>query len=154
MTLLRCFAVALLLVIASDAPVRSQKDAKETKEELIKKDLKALNGTWIAESGERRGGEKIPQTFLDTFSVVIDGDKLSVNMGKIEIKSTITIDPTKKPKEIDMLTENKVNSPAIYSLEKDTLKLVIDAEDKTRAKEFATEKDSTHMLFVLKRKKN
>ena len=149
MALYRRFALALLFVLAISATARPQKDNKD---ELIKKDLAALKGTWIAVSAERRGGEQLPQKFLDTFKVVIDGDKLTVHMGEMEIKSTITIDPTKKPKHMDMLTENKVNSPAIYSLEKDTLKLVIDAKDMTRAKEFATEKDGTHMLFELKRK--
>jgi uncharacterized protein (TIGR03067 family) len=150
MTLQRRLTAVLLLVLAAGMPARSQKDDKD---ERVKKELEALRGTWVAESGERRG-EALPKAFLDTFQIVVDGNKLTVHMGKTEIKSTITIDPAKKPREMDMLTENKVNSPAIYSLEKDTLRIVIDEADKTRAKEFASDKDGTHMLFVLKRKKD
>ena len=85
--------------------------------------------------------------------MVFQDNKLTVIMGKMEKKATITLDPTKTPKEMDMLSDG-INSPAIYSSDKDTLRVVIDEKDKTRAKEFVTQKGSFHMSLVLKRKRD
>jgi hypothetical protein len=43
-------------------------------------------------------------------------------------------------------------SPAIYALDGDTLKLVLDTRDQLRALEFKTTRGGSHLLLVLKRK--
>jgi uncharacterized protein (TIGR03067 family) len=151
MRLYRSVASALLclLMVGSAAPLGKA----DEKADLIKKETAALQGTWILESAERRGGETFPEKFVENFKFIIDGNKLTIVMPGNELKSTFTIDPTKKPKQIDVTTENKVVSPGIYSLEKDTLKVVLDEKDTLRADEFVTKKDGTHMSFVFKRKK-
>src|SRR5262245_34600921 len=106
--------MAQLLVIASSmkAPPR-----KVTKEEQIEKELESLRGTWVLVTALRNGGETYPQSFIDTFWIEIDGNNLTMYMGKKVVRSTITIDPFQNPKQFDMLlTENKVNSPGIYNL--------------------------------------
>jgi uncharacterized protein (TIGR03067 family) len=137
-----------LLMVSSVAPLGKA----DEKDDLIKKETAALQGTWLLESAERRG-EAFPEKFVESFKFIIDGNKLTIVMPGNELKSTFTIDPTKKPKHIDVTTENKVVSPGIYSLEKDTLKVVLDEKDTVRADGFVTKKDSTHMSFTFKRKK-
>src|SRR5262249_3847642 len=121
-------------------------------EDAVKADKAKLQGTWLADYAERRGGEKAPEAFVKSFKVVFSGDQVTFHMGPRRKEAKYTLDPGKNPKEIDM-TSNNIPSPAIYSVEGDTLKLVIDEKDKTRAKEFKTEKGSFHMLFILKREK-
>ena len=90
--------------------------------------------------------------FVDSFRMVFEDKKLTIIIGKKMAKATIALDPTRKPKHIDMLKDG-INSPAIYDVGKDSLRVVIDEKDKTRAKGFVTEKGSFHMSFVLKRLK-
>lgn len=147
----RSVAVALFCLFAMSVTGPSLN--ADEKDDLIKKDLATLQGTWVLESAERRGGEELPAKFVESFKFIFDGNKLTIVLPGNELKSTFTIDPTKKPKHLDVTTENKVVSPGIYSIEKDTLKVVLDEKDKDRAKGFVTEKGSTHMSFVFKRKK-
>jgi uncharacterized protein (TIGR03067 family) len=156
MPLHRCFTLTVVCLLALSGAAQSRN--ADDKDELTTKDLAALKGTWELVSAERRGGEAFPDAFVESFKFIIDGNKLTIVMpNNNQLKSTFTIDPTKKLKEMDITTEiggNKVVSPGIYSLEKDTLKVVLDEKDKVRAKGFVTEKDSSHMSFVFKRKKD
>ncbi len=140
-------AAALLAGAGAAQPQKTGKD------ELAKKDLALLQGTWELVSAERDGGVKLPPEVVQMIKLVFEGNTLVVHLGTNQKKATITLDPTKNPKEIDMLSDG-VNSPGLYQVDKDMLKLMIDAKDKTRAKEFATHKDDTQMLLVLKRKKD
>jgi uncharacterized protein (TIGR03067 family) len=151
MLVYRSFAVALLCLAVGT--ITSSSLHADEKDDLIKKDTAALQGTWLLESAERRGGQTFPQKFVENFKFIFDGNKLTIVMPGSELKSTYTLDPTKKPKHIDVKTGNGIVSPAIYSIEKDTLKVVLDEEDKTRATGFVTKKGSTHMSFTFKRKK-
>ena len=95
----------------------------------LKKELAALEGTWLLESAERNGGDSFPEKFVQEFKFVIAGDKLTIVMPGKELKSTFTIDPTKKPKNMDITTKEggvTVVSPGLYCLDKDTLKVVLD----------------------------
>jgi uncharacterized protein (TIGR03067 family) len=140
----------IIVLVSGKAALPSQKPDKE---KLAKKDLANLQGTWFLVSAERRGGEKAPQRFLDTFRMVFQENELTIVMGQKEKKATITLDATKTPKEMDVHS-NGINSPTIYSLDKDVLRVVMDEKDKTRAKGFVTEKGSSHMSLELKRTRN
>jgi uncharacterized protein (TIGR03067 family) len=76
---------------------------------------------------------------------------------KAELKAEYTINPIKKPKEIDLITDpytkNEKTYQSIYSIEGDVLKICIDKGCKKRPTEFKTTAGNTNeVLLVLKRK--
>jgi uncharacterized protein (TIGR03067 family) len=132
--------------------------ADASKDDAVKKDLEALQGTWTAVIVERNG-QKAPQEVLKNFKVVIEGDKMIINPDSDNRTSTFKLDPSKKPKAMDNTPEQGpkkgVGLPTIYELEGDTLKICFDNEgvsDK-RPTEFKTTPGSGLALFVLKREK-
>jgi uncharacterized protein (TIGR03067 family) len=130
--------------------------AKPEADAAVKKDAEALQGNWTLASAERRG-EIAPEDFLKSVKLRFKGDKYTMTIDKEEKTGTFELRPSKNPKEIDLISDKQM-SPAIYSLDKDkdkdTLKLVIDTEDKTRAKELSSPgKGSSHMLLVFKKAK-
>ena len=54
----------------------------------------------------------------------LDGNKLTVRMGKETLKSTFTVDPTKKPKQIRVAPAGKTQTWS-YVLDGDTLKMAV-----------------------------
>jgi uncharacterized protein (TIGR03067 family) len=142
--------LAASLLLGADAPKGD--DAKKEKEKL--------QGAWRAESAEQGG--KV-QADANEHLLVFEGDNFSIKRGdQVIIKGTFTLDPSKKPKAIDMkITEGRREEDkdktvhGIYELEKDTLKwCTAEPGNKERPKEFAT-KEGTRLLFVtLKKEKS
>jgi uncharacterized protein (TIGR03067 family) len=106
------FAVALL--VAADAP-----------DEAVKKEQEKFKGTWIVESFQV--GDKTLDK-LKGMTYRFDGDKVFIKVpdGK-EIEGTYKLDPSKNPKELDIITPRsdggKVVSPAIYAFDGEELKI-------------------------------
>jgi uncharacterized protein (TIGR03067 family) len=126
--------------------------ARDTKE-----DLKMLDGTWQPVSGEL-AGEKFPEDNLKTLTLVIKDGKYTVTAGKMTDKGTFTVDPSKKPKEMDIVgTEGPTKDKkylTIYELTDDTLKVCYSPLDgKERPKEFKTTERGKELLFIYKRQK-
>ena len=136
-------------------------------QEASKGDHDKIQGTWQVVSLESRDslktGQKIPEDKLKELKVVITKDKLVVRSGK-EPKSDLTykinkLDPTKKPKWIDLALVGKDGSEkptgAIYELDGDQLKLCIgDPSPKPkRPTEFEVAKLGL-LVMVLKRDKD
>jgi uncharacterized protein (TIGR03067 family) len=77
------------------------------------------------------------------------------------LKGTFTLDPSQKPKTIDMkVTEGRREEDkgkvvrGIYELNQDTLKwCTADPGSEERPKEFATKEGTRHMLVTLNREK-
>lgn len=114
-------------------------------------EAKKLEGTWLVTSATMDG--KARDEMKDG-QITIAGDKLTIKpKGGKEMKHTFKVDPSKKPKTMDLkLVENVPNAApglVIYELDGDTLKLVIGPPDK-RPTEFT---DKGHPLITLKRKK-
>lgn len=117
----------------------------DTKQDAVKEELKRLEGTWAIESVEREGKK-------DT-----DKDQWIFKEGKLATKSGITkrispigpisIDPTKKPKTIDIVIEvlNKKKMPGIYELKDDTLRICYGGTE--RPKELASKGGHAIMTF-------
>jgi len=124
--------------------------AADAKEDAAK-DKEKLQGTWQVVGGEEQG-EKIADAKLKMADMrfIIDGDKIRKEKGK---GGTFKLDPTKKPKEID-LSDDKETVKGIYSLDGDTLKFCVASAGNDRPTDFTTKKGDGRGLFVLKRDKD
>jgi uncharacterized protein (TIGR03067 family) len=144
--LLACMVVGLLL-------------GADTPKDDVKKDKDKLQGTWKAVTAEA-GGKS--QEDAEEHRLIFSGDEFSVKKGKeTMIKGKFKIDPSKKPKEIDMeftksQRENLNGKTAlgIYELDGDTLKWCWNKPDGERPKKFSSEAADAHLLVTLKREKS
>jgi uncharacterized protein (TIGR03067 family) len=143
MTLRWLVIVAGGLLIAADAPKDSGKQ-----------DLERLEGTWVATSAEANG-EAFSDEATKSMKLVVKGDKYTFTMGGEHEKGTLKLDPTKKPKTIDIHitegTEKGKTQLGLYELEGDTLKVCVAEAEKDRPKEFGSKEGSGHGLLVFKR---
>jgi uncharacterized protein (TIGR03067 family) len=126
------------------------------------KEMKKLEGTWKVVAAEA-SGTKVPDDKLKDAVVIIKGDKLTLgDKGDKGAKDLVfKIDPSKKPKQIDLTDPKDKDKTAlgIYSLEGDELKLCIPLsppgkkDEKTRPDSFET-KDKKALIFTCKREKS
>ena len=124
--------------------------------QAIKKDRAALQGTWkVTESVSK--GEKAPPEEL---FLIFRGDVILVREeGKTAENFSFLLNPTKKPKEIDLDDQGRRASKGrldrgIYKIDGDTLRICIQTDkDAPRPTEFASPKDSSLWLVVLQRTK-
>jgi uncharacterized protein (TIGR03067 family) len=127
------------------------------KDDAAQQERDKLKGTWMAVSYEWEGTKLDEKDFKD-LRLVIQGKRFAfLRRGheKAAAKGTFRIDPTKKPKTIDLtydaepgLEEWKVTVFGIYELDADTLKLCI---GKKRPMEFKTTPDDKRSLASYKR---
>jgi uncharacterized protein (TIGR03067 family) len=134
-------AVPLFLLVLIVADVSGQ-DAK--------KELDQLQGEWMMSSRETNGK---PSTNTN-WKLTIKGDQWVVRRpdGDVAaVEATIKLDPSKKPKEIDLITK-KGSMIGIYKLEGDTLTFCRPGptKDAVRPKEFKTA-DTPNEIIVWKR---
>jgi len=81
--------LALGLLVGADSPKDQAKKVQEK-----------LQGTWKAVTVERRGESKEDE---QDHRLIFDGDKFRIKRrDQTMIQGTFKLDPTKKPKEIDM----------------------------------------------------
>jgi uncharacterized protein (TIGR03067 family) len=141
--------LALGLLVGADPP-----------KDEAKKVQKKLQGSWKAVSVERRGESKEDD---EDHCLIFDGAKFSIKRGdQTMIQGTFKVDPSKKPKEIDMkITEDETGkhkgktAQGIYALDGDTLKWCVAEPGTTeRPKEFAAPADTKLMFITLKREKS
>jgi uncharacterized protein (TIGR03067 family) len=106
-----------------------------------------------AESSEKPWDDAI----LKSMKLVIEGDKYTVTVGKSIDKGTTKIDPSKKPKAMDILGVEGPNKGktilAIYELNGNTLRVCYDLAGKNRPTEFKTKKGEPLFLATYKRAK-
>lgn len=127
----------------------------DLKDDAVKKEMAKFQGTWKFVSMEVDGKQK-PDEDFKKYTVVLQGDQWTVSEGdKIVAKVTFKLDPTKKPKMIDLIdVEKKRLIRGIYSFEGETLTVCDRGSEKgERPTAFATKPDSGFVLFVLKRDK-
>src|SRR5581483_4019740 len=119
--------------------------ADDKKDDAAKEELKKLEGTWLLVSAEE-DGQKMPDNGVK-IKAVVKGDKLTLHFGEQTLEGTISVDPSKKPKEIDTVTTaDKKKSLGIYDLDGDTLKICVGKSE--RPKEFDAKKGSGNGLYV------
>jgi uncharacterized protein (TIGR03067 family) len=139
------FVLVVGLLIGADDP----------KADAIKKETAKLQGTWKFVSMEVEVNKK-PGGHFNRYTVVLKRDQWTVFEGnKIAAQVTFKLDPTKKPKTIDLVdVQKKRLIRGIYSLEGDTLKVWDRGSEKgDRPTGFATKSELGIVMFVLKRAK-
>ena len=119
-------------------------------------DAKKMHGTWDIVEYEIQG-TKMPAGFLKKVKVIFEGDKFKFDTGDPNIKQmTYKIDAAKKPKQIDVTTEDagaKTEYRGIYQLDGDTLKMCVFAKIAERPTDFKSNPDVKSFLMVLKKQK-
>src|SRR5687768_9752486 len=126
-------------------------------ETTVRKEIQALQGTWKAVSMEA-GGEPVPAEAAPGSTFIVGtGGKSTGRMAGSEYIATITVDPGKNPKTLDMLHESGAQKGkrqyGVYKLEGDTWTVGITgpgAAEGDRPKDFST-KGTANALFVFER---
>jgi uncharacterized protein (TIGR03067 family) len=133
--------------------------AGKDKEAAVKKDREKMKGTWTVVRLVM-SGEKVPEGELTKLKILIasDGAMTVQRNGKTIIKNTNKIDPTKKPKTIDVsytMGDLKAQSAlGIYEIDGDTIKYCRAAPGKDRPSEFAAKEGSESIFAIYRREKS
>ena len=126
--------------------------------DAIKKDRAALQGTWKVVASEDNG-EKVPAEDIKSLFLIFKGDAIYIREGgKAEERFAFLLDPTRKPKEIDLILRVGAKKGhadrAIYQLEGDSLRICIQSnKDKARPRDFVSRAGSGVSLVVMERTK-
>jgi uncharacterized protein (TIGR03067 family) len=124
-----------------------------TTEEAIRKDLRALTGTWIVVAAER-DGRKLSDAEIEGIAFIVEetGRAWVKKKGQIIFEGVIKIDPTKNPKTEEATQtsdgENKGKTVlSIYEIDGDTLRICSAAGlGKDRPVEFSSKPGSGYFL--------
>jgi RNA polymerase sigma factor (sigma-70 family) len=100
-----------------------RQEVQAAKEQKAKSDREALQGTWVIKSGEKRGEKLSPEGLKAWEEMVFDGDTVTRD-GPERREGKYTLDPGKKPREIDLFTEANALK-GIYELKGTTLRLAL-----------------------------
>jgi uncharacterized protein (TIGR03067 family) len=148
------YALTVLVTLALCAAVLSA--AGDAKQDAAQKELKRLEGTWEAVAAVVDGVKQEPKKGMG-HHLVIRGDKYTLEHtdGKSFGKGTLKVDPSKKPKAIDLLpAEGKEEGkaiPCIYDLNGDELRLCVGRIGRPRPTNFAAADGSKHILTTYRR---
>ena len=120
-----------------------------------KKAMALLEGEWSMVSGEANGFAMPEQAVKSGKRTAKDGETTITIGGQVYFKAKYSINPTKKPMEIDyMMTEGPTKGKThlgIYELDKDMVKFCFAAPGKDRPTEFSAKEGSQRTLSVWKR---
>jgi uncharacterized protein (TIGR03067 family) len=153
-TRLRSAALALLTLAALAAGLASApgggRAAQEGDKGKGKSDKQLFQGKWEVVSAEK-GTEKVPEEILKAIKLEVKGDKVIVEILGETKEGTYKLDPTAKPKKIDLTVDCKTLK-GIYEFGKNTLKVCTgEDENAPRPKEFKAGEEN--LLIVFKRAK-
>jgi uncharacterized protein (TIGR03067 family) len=120
------------------------------------KDGDALQGVWLPSTAEI-GSKMFPEEARKAMKLAIKDNQYTVTVGEAVDKGVIKVNPTAKPKEMDVTGTDGPNKDktilAIYELDGDTLKVCYDLSGKSRPTEFKTRDAAQLFLVVYKREK-
>jgi uncharacterized protein (TIGR03067 family) len=123
--------------------------------QAIKKDKAGLQGTWKVTSSVSKGVKAEPEEIF----LIFRGDAILIREdGKTAENFSFLLDPSKKPKEIDLTLKvgaqkGRVDR-GIYQLDGDTLRICIQSnKDAPRPGEFVSPQNSELWLVTLQRTK-
>lgn len=131
--------------------------AADPKDDATKKDLALFQGKWALISAQR-DGKKTPEEEVRKFKLAIQANKFVLYKDAEAIsEGTFTLDPTKKPKQIDEMATAGPNKGktflAIYEVDEEHHKICFAAPGKDRPTAFSSEPGSGQLLQVWKREK-
>ncbi len=131
--------------------------AADASDDAVKKDIKLFEGTWTVTSMEIEG-MKAPEETYKNSKLVCKGEEFSfTDPSGTVYKGKFKIDPSKKPKTIDITFTDGPNKDevmlGIYELDETTYKLCAKAMTKDRPTEFSAKQGSGQILEVLKKEK-
>ncbi len=137
------------------APLLCVRFAADAQDDAAKKELEKFQGNWQLISMEREG-KKTPPEDAKKLTLTIQGNKFILRKDAVVIsEGSMTLDPTKKPKEIDETIStdpNKVKTfLAIYEIDDEQPKICFAAAGKDRPTSFSS--GSGQLLQVWKREK-
>jgi uncharacterized protein (TIGR03067 family) len=145
---LRMLVLAAMLSCAAAASAGDESE----KAKAVGQELKRLEGEWRIVAAEQ-GGEAV----ASKDRVVFSGRKCTVTNPETKdvFANTITIDPSKTPRQIEVTnTKTKQTWVGIYELKGDRLRAVFQGEkDGKRPTEFNTKKGSLEVMYTYERVK-
>jgi uncharacterized protein (TIGR03067 family) len=138
-------------------------DQGKKDDDAVRKDLAALEGTWVV-AGKEFMGKKATKDEIDKiaaeFEMVIKDGKRTLNdvlFNKVVSEATLTLDPMAKPKAMDLVytsgDQKGTTDKAIYEVEGDTLKVCYPFDSAERPTEFAGKPDGNALFMTYKRVK-
>ena len=154
---MRRYGVPVLAIVSLFAVVRSQAD-ENANGEAVAKDLQAFKGTWRLSSKEVNGKKFSEEEIKDVIATNDGSGKFSVRRGDKALgEGTVKLDPTKKPKAIDVtFTEGERKGKTvlgIYEIDSDAFRVCVANPGDERPAEFSAKAGSGHILIVYKRDK-
>jgi len=131
--------------------------AADARGDDAKKDLEKFQGHWQLISAER-DGKKTPDEEAKKTHLTIEGNKFVLRKDDVVLsEGTMTLDPTKKPKEIDETITTGPNKDkvftAIYEIDDKQHKICFAAVGKERPTEFSSPPGSGRFLQIWQREK-
>lgn len=107
-------------------------------EKAAKAELERFTGTWRGVSVVR-DGKDVPKADAEAVRLVVAGDKYTLTEGAEAVEGTHSVDPTKKPKEIDAVRTKGPHKGekmlGVYELTGDTFIVCFAAPGKDRPQE-------------------
>lgn len=134
----------------------------DDKDDPTKKDLKALQGTWVTlklvVDGKVLVDLKEPPKDEEAGTLTYNEHRWVLKLGDKELaRGTSKLDPTKTPKQIDLIHESGPNKGktllGIYELDGDDYKGCVAAPGKKRPTEFTSTEGSGQRIILSKRQK-
>ena len=152
---MKTYTFVALVLIAFSCPAV----AATPSEEAVKKELKALQGTWTVVYSEQNGERRRDVEEVKKMRLTIKDDKWTLeyyNNVKDKHVATLKLDPAQKPKVVDFkFSEGLATGEtmlSIYELKGDDLKFCLPGESRQRPKTFnSLEGIAGQWLLVLKR---
>jgi uncharacterized protein (TIGR03067 family) len=125
-------------------------------EDAARKDLEALQGEWVMAALEI-DGKQVPEEKIRGTTLTVKGDRYTVKVKDNSHEVTFKLDPSQKPKAIDMFLPNGTDapkrSPGIYKIDGDTFQLCrAQAAEQERPRDFGTWPNTGVFLVTWKRK--
>src|SRR5690349_9378008 len=100
-----------------------------------KDDSKKMQGNWKPVTAEL-GGKPFPDDILKTMKLVVTDGKYTVTVGEQTDEGRVKLDPTKKPRAVDIVGTKGPNQgktiPAIYEFTDTTLRVCYDLSGTAR----------------------
>jgi uncharacterized protein (TIGR03067 family) len=128
--------------------------AAAKKDEAIKKDKDALQGTWsvitVTSDGKVADVTKLVGAKVIFKDDMASGKGIRLSRGN---ECPYKLDPTVHPKQIDFIHSDGATTPGIYLLDGDKLKVCNTGPKTARPKKFESKEDSGHVLIILRRDK-